>query len=77
MRRNISFSKDSTVKAWVARVKELNGYLKDFPNHNETPTQPHDPNELMDILEFGVPANWRRVQGFDPVDQGIQKFVEF
>eukprot|EP00957_Ditylum_brightwellii_P194629 14825796-Ditylum_brightwellii.AAC.1 len=34
----------------------------------------------MDILELGVPASWRReftVQGFDPVDQGIQKFVEF
>eukprot|EP00957_Ditylum_brightwellii_P099713 7596059-Ditylum_brightwellii.AAC.1 len=34
----------------------------------------------MDILEFRVPASWRRefmVQGFDPVDQGIQKIVEF
>eukprot|EP00957_Ditylum_brightwellii_P135057 10297343-Ditylum_brightwellii.AAC.1 len=34
----------------------------------------------MDILEFGVPASWRReftVQGFDPVDQGLRKFVEF
>eukprot|EP00957_Ditylum_brightwellii_P123286 9400186-Ditylum_brightwellii.AAC.1 len=34
----------------------------------------------MDILEFGVPVSWRReftVQGFNPVDQGIQKFVEF
>eukprot|EP00957_Ditylum_brightwellii_P171005 13017762-Ditylum_brightwellii.AAC.1 len=34
----------------------------------------------MDILEFRVPASWRReftVQGFDPVDQGIHKFVEF
>eukprot|EP00957_Ditylum_brightwellii_P087955 6698130-Ditylum_brightwellii.AAC.1 len=34
----------------------------------------------MDILEFGVPASWRReftVQGFDLVDQGIRKFVEF
>eukprot|EP00957_Ditylum_brightwellii_P178286 13578622-Ditylum_brightwellii.AAC.1 len=34
----------------------------------------------MDILEFGVPASWRSdftVQGFDPIDQGIQKFVEF
>eukprot|EP00957_Ditylum_brightwellii_P000470 36190-Ditylum_brightwellii.AAC.1 len=34
----------------------------------------------MDILEFGVPASWRReftVQGFDPVDQGIRKYVEF
>eukprot|EP00957_Ditylum_brightwellii_P182936 13934878-Ditylum_brightwellii.AAC.1 len=34
----------------------------------------------MDILEYGGPASWRReftVQGFDPVDQGLQKFVEF
>eukprot|EP00957_Ditylum_brightwellii_P088233 6721234-Ditylum_brightwellii.AAC.1 len=34
----------------------------------------------MDILEFGVPASWCReftVQGFDPVDQGLRKFMEF
>eukprot|EP00957_Ditylum_brightwellii_P171139 13027622-Ditylum_brightwellii.AAC.1 len=34
----------------------------------------------MDILEFGVLASWHReftVQGFNPVDQGIRKFVEF
>eukprot|EP00957_Ditylum_brightwellii_P068595 5207947-Ditylum_brightwellii.AAC.1 len=34
----------------------------------------------MDIFEFGVPASWRRefmVQGFNPVDQGIHKFVDF
>eukprot|EP00957_Ditylum_brightwellii_P085509 6503907-Ditylum_brightwellii.AAC.1 len=34
----------------------------------------------MDFLEFGVPASWCReftVQGFDPVDQCTQKFVEF
>eukprot|EP00957_Ditylum_brightwellii_P060693 4607996-Ditylum_brightwellii.AAC.1 len=34
----------------------------------------------MDILEFGVLTSWRReftVQGFDPVDQGLCKFVEF
>eukprot|EP00957_Ditylum_brightwellii_P062234 4722729-Ditylum_brightwellii.AAC.1 len=33
----------------------------------------------MDILEYGVPALWCReftVQGFDPVDQGLQKMVE-
>eukprot|EP00957_Ditylum_brightwellii_P108211 8256409-Ditylum_brightwellii.AAC.1 len=30
----------------------------------------------MDILEYGVPLRWRRefnVQGFDPVDQGLEK----
>eukprot|EP00957_Ditylum_brightwellii_P195050 14861526-Ditylum_brightwellii.AAC.1 len=34
----------------------------------------------MDILEFGVPVSWRRefaVKGFDQVDQGLRKFVEF
>ena len=80
MRRNIHFSKEYTVKQWVARVKELNGYLKDFPAHNGTATQPLDTDELLDILEYGVPSSWRReftVQGFDPVDQGIRKFVEF
>eukprot|EP00957_Ditylum_brightwellii_P125174 9542993-Ditylum_brightwellii.AAC.1 len=62
------------VKEWVARIKELNKYLKDFQDHNGNPTQPLDADELMDILEFGVPASWRReftVQGFNPVDQGL------
>eukprot|EP00957_Ditylum_brightwellii_P185206 14103877-Ditylum_brightwellii.AAC.1 len=46
-----------------------------FPGHNRNPTQPLDADELLDILEFGVPSSWRReftVQGFDPVDQGLR-----
>eukprot|EP00957_Ditylum_brightwellii_P091116 6936673-Ditylum_brightwellii.AAC.1 len=42
--------------------------------------QPLNKDELLDILEFGVLASWRReftVQGFDPVDQGLCTFVEF
>eukprot|EP00957_Ditylum_brightwellii_P081434 6194449-Ditylum_brightwellii.AAC.1 len=42
--------------------------------------QPLDKDEFLDILEFGVPASWRReftVQGFDSMDQGLCKFVEF
>eukprot|EP00957_Ditylum_brightwellii_P136447 10406297-Ditylum_brightwellii.AAC.1 len=80
MRRNICFCKDQTVKEWVARVQELNRYLKDFLAHNRNPMQPLDADELLDILEVGVPASWRReftVQGFDSVDQGLRKFVEF
>eukprot|EP00957_Ditylum_brightwellii_P021844 1647766-Ditylum_brightwellii.AAC.1 len=77
MRRNVRFDRESTttVKAWVARVSELNSYLKDFPATNGNPTQPLDADELMDILEYGVPIAWRReftVQGFDPVDQGLR-----
>eukprot|EP00957_Ditylum_brightwellii_P156710 11928196-Ditylum_brightwellii.AAC.1 len=69
-----------SMKEWVARVSELNGYLKDFPAHNGNPTQPLDADELLDILEYRLPASWCReftVQGFDPVDQGLQQFVEF
>eukprot|EP00957_Ditylum_brightwellii_P102518 7813088-Ditylum_brightwellii.AAC.1 len=75
MKRNILYGKDNTVKEWVAWVQKLNMYLKDFPEHNGNPTQRLDANELFDILEFGVPLNWRReftVQGFDPVDQGLR-----
>eukprot|EP00957_Ditylum_brightwellii_P080440 6118259-Ditylum_brightwellii.AAC.1 len=68
------------MKEWVVQVTELNSYLKDFPAHNGNPTQPLNADELLDILEFGVPARWHReftVQGFDPLDQGLRKFVEF
>eukprot|EP00957_Ditylum_brightwellii_P199110 15177550-Ditylum_brightwellii.AAC.1 len=37
-------------------------------------------DELLDILEYGVSSSWCReftVQGFDPADQGLSKFVEF
>eukprot|EP00957_Ditylum_brightwellii_P167417 12745278-Ditylum_brightwellii.AAC.1 len=80
MRRNIRFGRGLTVKEWVAQVLELNNYLKDFPVHNKNAIQPLDKDELLDLLEYGVPALWHRefpVQGFDPVDQGLQKFVEF
>eukprot|EP00957_Ditylum_brightwellii_P084790 6447264-Ditylum_brightwellii.AAC.1 len=57
----------------------MNGYLKDFPATNGNLTQPLYTDELLDILEYRVPASWRReftVQGFNQVDQGLQKFVE-
>eukprot|EP00957_Ditylum_brightwellii_P125719 9583469-Ditylum_brightwellii.AAC.1 len=60
MRRNIRYTRDTTVKEWVARVSELNGYLKDFPLTNGNATQPLDKDKLLDILEYGVPASWRR-----------------
>eukprot|EP00957_Ditylum_brightwellii_P189086 14393629-Ditylum_brightwellii.AAC.1 len=80
MQRNLQFTKNLTVKEWVAQVQELNGHLKDFLAHNANPTQSLDKDELLDILEFKVPASWSReftVQGFNSVDQGLRKFVEF
>eukprot|EP00957_Ditylum_brightwellii_P042132 3190937-Ditylum_brightwellii.AAC.1 len=68
------------MKEQVAQVSELNSYLKDFPAHNRNAIQPLNADKLLDILEYGVPAKWCReftVQRFDPVDQGLQKIVEF
>eukprot|EP00957_Ditylum_brightwellii_P015945 1200759-Ditylum_brightwellii.AAC.1 len=53
MQRNICYQKDNTMKEWVARVQELNRYLKDFPEHNGNPTQPVDVDELF--VEFCTP----------------------
>eukprot|EP00957_Ditylum_brightwellii_P106813 8149008-Ditylum_brightwellii.AAC.1 len=75
MQRNIHYGRGITKKECVSQVMELNNYLKDFPAHNGNLTQPLDVDKLLDILEYGVPAKWRReftVQSFDPVDQGLQ-----
>eukprot|EP00957_Ditylum_brightwellii_P014416 1085250-Ditylum_brightwellii.AAC.1 len=80
MQKNLLFGRRITVKEWVAQVLELNKYLKDFPAHNRNSIQPLDKDKLLDILEYRVPVSWHReftLQGFDPVDQGLQKFVEF
>eukprot|EP00957_Ditylum_brightwellii_P190017 14466075-Ditylum_brightwellii.AAC.1 len=45
------------MKEWVAQVSELNSYLKDFPAHSKNTIQPLNADDLLDILEFGVPAN--------------------
>eukprot|EP00957_Ditylum_brightwellii_P194677 14829358-Ditylum_brightwellii.AAC.1 len=68
------------MKEWVAQVSELNKYLKAFSTHSRNKTQSLDEGELMDVLEYGVPARWRKeftIQGFDPVDQVLKFFVEF
>eukprot|EP00957_Ditylum_brightwellii_P145964 11115411-Ditylum_brightwellii.AAC.1 len=45
---------------------QLNSYLKDFPVHNGNPTQPLNADELLDILEFRVPASKGQSNGENP-----------
>eukprot|EP00957_Ditylum_brightwellii_P048695 3694773-Ditylum_brightwellii.AAC.1 len=61
MRMNLWIMGGMTMKEWVAQVSELNGYLKDFSTHNKNKIQLLDDDKLLDILEYGVPASWRRV----------------
>eukprot|EP00957_Ditylum_brightwellii_P022610 1705525-Ditylum_brightwellii.AAC.1 len=46
-----------------------------FPAQNGNKKQPPDADKIMNILEYGVPVVWCReftLQGFDPVDQGLE-----
>ena len=52
----------------------------EFLNVNGVREQPLHDAEVMEILEYGVPAAYHRqftVQGFDPLTQGLKKFIEF
>lgn len=49
-----------------------------FPGATEDSKLPDD--ELLDLLEFGMPSTWQRsmtIQNFDPVDRSISEFVSF
>ena len=62
----------------MARVCEINNLLARFPGADENSKLPED--ELLDILEFGMPNSWQRamtLQDFDPVEHTVSEFVSF
>jgi len=70
--------KGQSTREYVARVNEINEYLGHFPPHGNDQKLPTD--EILDILEFGMPATWQREfwrQGFDPLGHSIEDFTEF
>ena len=78
MRRFLRKPKDTKVRDFVSRVSELNQLLIQFPGADENSKLPDD--ELLDLLEFGVPSSWQRqmiLQDFDPVFNTVAKFVDF
>ena len=78
MRRHMRKPKTMTTRDFAARVAELNAYLKEFPpfvNNQELPEE-----EVLDILEFGVPNSWQKnmvLQGFEPLNHTPSEFVAF
>ena len=57
---------------------ELNEFLKEFPPFEEN--QKLDNEELLDILEFSIPATWQKamvLQGFNPIESTIESFIKF
>ena len=78
MRRYMRKPKEMTTREYIARVNEINGYLALFPPFGLNQTLPND--ELLDLLEFGVPSVWQREfwrQGWDPIEHSVTEFTEF
>ena len=68
-------------KEFVARVVELNDYMLEFPIPTTTPVATKLNNdELMDVLEFALPAPWRKEmarQNFIALTNTPKGLVEF
>jgi hypothetical protein len=65
------------IREYMTRVNEINSYLKKFPPFKQD--QMHDEDEILDILEFGIPASWQKLMiqhGFNPTDHTTQEFIE-
>jgi hypothetical protein len=78
MRRYLRKPRDMTTREFAARVSELNQYLKQFPPFEYN--QELDEDEIIDILEFGIPHSWQNymvLQGFDPMESTLAELVDF
>lgn len=78
MRRYMRKPRGDKTREYMARVTELNEYLREFPGYEQGKELGADC--IMDIAEYAVPATWQRqmvVHGFDPLDHTVAEFVEF
>ena len=68
-------------RMFVARVQELNNYLPFFPS--QVPGEPIsrlDDDEIIDLMEFGVPRSWQKKMeehNFDSTNTTIGEFLAF
>jgi len=67
-----------TICNFMTHLVEINQLLNEFPPFGKNQALPED--ELLDIAEFAIPAEWQRtmvLQGFDPMEHSINEFIEF
>jgi hypothetical protein len=82
MRRFVRKPASITTKQFAARLQELNAYLPKFPTaaSGQTAVTKLDDDEVVDIMEFGVPRSWQRKMvehDFDVMTASIHDFVDF
>ena len=61
MRRFLRKPKDMTIRQYVGRVQEMNSMLLKFPQPSNTqPATELPQDEILDLLEFGMPSTWQK-----------------
>ena len=82
MRRFVRKPANMSTRQFAARLQELNAYLSKFPT--AAPGQPApaklDADEIVDIMEFGVPRSWQRKMvehDFDAMTSSVSSFIDF
>ena len=62
----------------IARINKINAYLSAFLPFQANQKILED--EILNILEFGVPSTWQKEfwrQGYDPIARSINDFTDF
>ena len=80
MRRFLRKPGGIKTREFVARVNEMNNFLREFPSPNEEAATALPEDEILDLLEFGVPNSWQKqffMHQFDPQAHTVMEFVEF
>ena len=81
MRRALRKPRNMSIRVYVNRVQELNDQLEKYPGIGDElhgTKLPED--EILDLLEFGIPGAWQKamlLQDFDPQVHTVTDFVQF
>jgi len=79
MKRFLRKPRDMKAREFVSRVRKINELLTESPQATDESKLLRD--ELLDLMEFGMPASWQKamiLQDFDPVSHSsIAEFVGF
>jgi hypothetical protein len=81
LRRFVRKPLTMNVRKFVARIQEVNNYLPFFPPQVlGEPIQKLDDDEVIDLMEFGVPRAWQKKMeehNFDSTNTTIGEFLAF
>jgi hypothetical protein len=81
LRRFVRKPLTMNVRKFVARIQEINNYLPSFPPQVPgEPIQKLDDDEVIDLMEFGVPRAWQKKMeehDFDSTNTTIGEFLAF